>query len=194
MLTTDPWLEPWLRLVAERAGANPLLELGCGPGLDTAALQAAGHRIVAIDLSAESIAKARASVPSAEFHCQDLRAPFPASAAGANVVVASLSLHYFSGNETLALVERIFDLLSPAGLLLCRLNSTNDHHYGASGHPQIEPNYYLVDGEPKRFFDQADVQALFATGWRLLQLEERIVHRYAKPKSVWEVVLEKAGD
>ena len=26
-------------------------------------------------------------------------------------------------------------LLPPAGLLLCRLNSTNDHHFGASGHP-----------------------------------------------------------
>jgi SAM-dependent methyltransferase len=194
MSTTDPWLEPWLRLIAERAGAHPILELGCGPGLDTAVLQAAGHRIVAVDRSADSIARARASVPSAEFHCQDLRAPFPASAAGANVVVASLSLHYFSWNETLALVERIFDLLSPAGLLLCRLNSTNDHHYGASGHPQIEPNYYLVDGEPKRFFDRADMHALFATGWRVLHREERIVHRYAKPKSVWEAVLEKAGN
>jgi SAM-dependent methyltransferase len=190
---SDPWLEPWLPLVAERVGTRPILELGCGSGLDTSTLEGCGHRVVAIDLSSESIAKARTRVPSGEFYCQDLRAPFPSSASRVNVVIASLSLHYFPWDETLALVRKIFDVLAPAGLLFCRLNSTNDHHFGASGHPEIEANYYLVDGEPKRFFSKAGVQELFATGWHLLHVEERVVHRYAKPKTVWEVVLEKAA-
>jgi SAM-dependent methyltransferase len=190
---TDPWLEPWLRLVGERVGTQPILELGCGSGIDTSTLEAAGHRVVAVDLSPDSVGKARMRVPSGEFYCQDLRAPFPPSASGVNVVVASLSLHYFPWDETFALVRKIFDVLAPAGLLLCRLNSTNDHHYGAIGHPEIEPNYYLVDGQPKRFFGKSDIQALFAAGWRLLHLEERVIHRYANPKSVWEVVLEKAA-
>jgi SAM-dependent methyltransferase len=189
----DPWLEPWLPRIAERVGTRPILELGCGAGVDTATLAAAGHRVVAVDISFDSVAKARVRAPSGEFYCQDLRAPFPPSASRVNVVVASLSLHYFPWGETLALVRKIFDVLPPAGLLLCRLNSTNDHHYGASGHPEIEPNYYLVDGQPKRFFSKTAVQALFATGWRVLRLEERVVHRYAKPKSVWEVVLEKTA-
>jgi len=140
----DRWLERWLLLVAERVETQPILELGCGSGIDTSTLEAAGHRVVAVDLSEDSIAKAR------------VRAP-------------------------------------PAGVLLCRLNSTNDHHFGASGHPEIEPNYYLVDGQQKRFFSKAAVQELFATGWCVLHLEERVVHRYAIPKAVWEVVLEKAG-
>ena len=74
------------------------------------------------------------------------------------------------------------------GLLICRLNSTNDHHFGASGHPEIEKNYYLVHGEPKRFVDLAAVQALFAHGWSLLHAEERTVHRYGYPKVLWEIV------
>jgi len=115
----------------------------------------------AVDLSPESIAKARTRVPQAEFHCQDLRAPFPVDAAG--VVVASLSLHYFPWPETEALVGRIRSVLSPAGVLLCRLNSTNDHHFGASGHPPIDENFYLVDGEPKRFFDRAAADRLFSS-------------------------------
>jgi SAM-dependent methyltransferase len=189
----DPWLEPWLSLVADRVGTQPILELGCGSGSDTLTLDDAGHRVIAIDLSPDSIAKARARVPSGEFYCQDLRAPFPASASRINVVIASLSLHYFPWDETLELVRKILHVLAPAGLMLCRLNSTNDHHFGASGHPVIATNYYLVDGQPKRFFSKINVEELFATGWNLLHVEERVVHRYAKPKTVWEVVLEKAN-
>jgi hypothetical protein len=107
------------------------------------------------------------------------------------VVVASLSLHYFPWPETEALVERIRQLLVPSGILLCRLNSTNDHHFGASGHPRIDDDYYLVDGAPKRFFDRAAVDRLFSPGWRMLSVEERTIDRYDLPKSAWEVVLEK---
>ena len=188
--TDDPWLARWLKLIGERAGGLPVLELGCGGGRDTEVLAGAGHRVAAIDLSPDAIVRAQARAPHAAFHCQDIRAPFPVDAAG--VVVASLSLHYFPWPETETLVDRIRSLLSPAGLLLCRLNSTNDHNFGASGHPEIDENYYLVDGAPKRFFDRAAVDRLFSSGWRLLSAEERIIDRYERPKSAWEVVLEKA--
>lgn len=187
--TTDPWLKRWLLLVAARTSSQPVLELGCGGGRDTATLIEAGHRVVAVELSAEAVVRARERVPSAEFHCQDIRAPFPAERAG--VIVASLSLHYFPWLETEALAMRIRETLVPAGVLLCRLNSTNDHHFGASGHPPIAENYYLVDGAPKRFFDRASVDRLFASGWSTLGIEERMIDRYGHPKAVWEVVLER---
>ena len=192
-MRSDPWLDRWLPLVAERVGNRPVLELGCGAGLDTQVLAEAGHRVVAIDLSPSSIAQARARAPQCEFHCQDIRAPFPTSAVRVNVVAASLSLHYFAWSETCSIVARIHEVLAPMGLLICRLNSTNDHHYGASGHPEIEKNYYLVNGEPKRFFDLAAVHALFAHGWSLLHAEERIVHRCGHPKALWEVILERCA-
>lgn len=185
----DPWLQPWLALVRERAGSAPVLELGCGSGRDTATLVHAGCRVVGIDLSASAIAQARQAVPHAQFYPMDIQAPFPLGQAG--VVVASLSLHYFTWPETEALVERIRSILTPQGLLLCRLNSVNDHHYGASGHPKIDENYYLVDGEPKRFFDQEAVDKLFAKGWRVLSIAEHVIDRYTHPKAAWEVVLEK---
>ena len=189
--TKDPWLERWLLLIAERAAGLPILELGCGGGRDSAVLVAAGHEVVGVDLSAKAIANARQRVPSAAFHCQDIRAPFPVERAG--VVIASLSLHYFPWPETQALVERIRQRLVPSGVLLCRLNSTNDHHFGASGHPRIDDDYYLVDGEPKRFFDRAATVRLFGDGWRMLSLEEGLIDRYDHPKWVWETVLEKLG-
>jgi SAM-dependent methyltransferase len=190
-LKSDPWLGRWMALVKERAADLSLLELGCGSGQDTAALAQVCNRIFAVDLSPVAIATASAAAPMAQFFCQDVRAPFPTAAGQPAVVVASLSLHYFTWAETLQLAQRIHTALAPTGLLLCRLNSTNDHHYGASGHPEIEPHYYLVDGEPKRFFDHAAVQALFNGGWRVLSMQEQTIARYAKPKVVWEIILEK---
>ncbi|WP_422010850.1 class I SAM-dependent methyltransferase [Reyranella sp.] len=187
----DPWLARWLALIAGRAGGQPVLELGCGGGRDTATLAAAGHRVVAIELSPEASADARRRVPEAEIHCQDIRAPFPLTPGSVGVVVASLSLHYFDWPETSTLVKRVWTALRPDGVLLCRLNSTNDHHFGAVGHPEIERNFYLVDGAPKRFFDRDSVDRLFAHGWHPISVEEKVIDRYDHPKSVWEAVLER---
>lgn len=187
----DAWLHRWLPLIRERAGTSPVLELGCGSGEDTATLTDAGYSVVAVDLSTSAIAQAQARVPTAQFHCQDIRGPFPVPAASVGVVVASLSFHYFPWSDTLALVERARATLRPQGVLLCRLNSTNDHNYGASGHQRIDENFYSVNGEPKRFFDRASVGHLFATGWHMLAMEEAVIHKYAHPKVVWEVVLER---
>ncbi|MGD9883456.1 class I SAM-dependent methyltransferase [Reyranella sp.] len=186
----DPWLDCWLGLIGERAAGLPLLELGCGGGRDTAVLVAAGHSVVGLDLSPRAIANARARVPMAEFHCQDVRGAWPMPQAGA--VIASLSLHYFPWSETEALVNRIADVLRPGGLLLCRLSSTNDRNFGARDHPRIDEHFYSVDGAPKRFFDRAAVDRLFASGWRLLGAEELTIDRYDLPKVVWQVVLEKS--
>ncbi len=185
----DPWLDRWRPAVRERADGAPVLELGCGEGRDTRTLVEAGLSVVALDLSPEAVARAREAVPGAGFHVQDLREPFPLASAG--VVLASLSLHYFDWAETLALAARIRAVLPPGGLLLCRLNSTRDHHFGASGHPRIAEKYYLVVGVPKRFFDRPAVEALFREGWRALSTEEQVVERYSRPKVVWEVILER---
>ena len=176
-------------LIAVHAGGEPVLELGCGGGRDTATLVEAGHRVIAVELSADAVERAKERVPSADFHCQDIRAPFPIGDGRAGVVIASLSLHYFSWPETCLLVERVRRVLHPAGVLLCRLNSTNDHHFGASGHPEIEKDFYLVDGAPKRFFDRAAVDRLFSPGWRAISIEEKVIDRYDDPKAVWEVIL-----
>lgn len=74
------------------------------------------------------------------------------------------------------------------GLLLARFNSTHDYNYGASTtEPPIEPNLYFLGTMTKRFFDERSVRA-FLQGWDIQFLEENIIQRYEKPKSVWEVM------
>ncbi|OVE47874.1 class I SAM-dependent methyltransferase [Chromobacterium violaceum] len=189
----DPWLERWLPLLREAGRQGPVLEIGCGEGEDSQALAEVGVRLIAFDLSADAVAAASARAPGARFVCQDVRQAFPLGGERAGAVVASLSLHYFPWDETVEIVERIRDCLPPGGKLLCRLNATDDHHHGASGHPEIAPDFYLVDGEPKRFFDERSARALFANGWRILSLEHRVSGKYALPKALWEAALEKTG-
>ena len=184
----DAWLDRLLPEIGAHLRDRPVLELGCGDGIDTAILTEAGCRVLGIDISESALAEARVRAPSAEFYCQDVRAPFPIDASSAGIVVASLSLHYFPWEETLQLVERVHGVLAPGGLFLCRLNSTNDQNFGSIGHPGIEQNYYLVNGKPKRFFSQPEIERLFASGWSVRTLSEEVIHRYAKPKVVWQVV------
>lgn len=191
---TDPWLPRWLPLLRACAGDGPVLELGCAAGRDTATLVEAGLRVVAIELSSDALAQARERVPTgAAFHCGDFREAWPLeSEATVGAVLASLSLHYFAWDATLALVRRVHRVLRPGGVLLCRLNSVNDLHHGARGPSasgRDEDFFYVVDGIPKRFFDRAAVERLFADGWQLQHLEEVRVLRYDEPKVAWEAVL-----
>ncbi len=185
----DPWLQRWLPTIGAHANGKPVLEIGCGSGDDTRTLTAAGLQVVAFDLSAEAVDAARRQAPTARIEQRDIRDALPAHAGGYGVAIASLSRHYFSWAETLSIAGRIRQALAPDGLLLCRLNSTEDHHFGASGHPAIEPHYYRVDGSPKRFFDEAAVRAMFADGWTLVSLEHVHTDKYGPSKALWEAVV-----
>ena len=193
VLEGDPWLEEWLPALRTRTVLGPVLELGCGTGRDTRALLSAGCNVAAVDLSRTSLAVAKLAAPRATFYRQDVREPFPGSPPKYAAVVASLVLHYFPWSETVELVERVRAALVPGGLLLCRLNSTNDVHFGAQGHAQIEANYYSVNGEPKRFFSRESAGALFARGWAVQHIEEKVVHRYSQPKWLWEIAAQRVA-
>jgi trans-aconitate methyltransferase len=94
-MSEDPWLDRWRQPLREACGDAPVLELGCGRGRDTAVLLAAGPPVIALDLDGACLADARHRLPTAEFHQQDLRAPFPLGGRRVGAVVASLCLHYF---------------------------------------------------------------------------------------------------
>ena len=188
----DPWLKRWLPLVIEQAKLHPVLEIGCGSGDDTATLVAAGLSVHAFDLSKNSVALTRLRAPTATVECRDTRDPFPLAASTAGSVVASLTLHYFPWQQTVDLVDRVRQTLKPGGVFLCRLNSTEDHNFGANGHPIIEKNYYMVDGQPKRFFDEPGIDELFAAGWVVLSKEHMVTRKYVRQKALWEVIAQRS--
>ena len=66
----DTWSE---RLLQRLAPSSAVLDLGCGPGVPTAAVFAsAGHRVVGVDISPRQIELARRNVPQSSFVVSDL--------------------------------------------------------------------------------------------------------------------------
>lgn len=185
----DPWLDRWIPELLRRSADKPVLEVGCGSGDDTVTLLRSGLQVIAFDISPKAVDKAKLAAPAASVFVQDvLSFPFPLEGSQLNVIIASLSLHYFGWPQTVSLVARIHDALVPGGLLLCRVNSTEDTHFGSVGHPEIEPGLFMVNGKPKRFFNREAIGSLIGKGWHLLSLEHRLTYKYEHPKRLWEVV------
>ena len=188
----DFWIERWLKLLRAAGGSGRVLELGCANGRDTAWLAGQGFRVVGTDISLDALRQCAAAVPNVGVIRHDLRKPLPFADGTFGAVISSLSLHYFPWAETRGAMAEIRRVLKPPfGVMLCRLNSTRDVHYGsASGAREIERHFYEVPGpfgDRKRFFDRDDVHNLFE-GWKVLSCVERTIVRYEKPKVVWEVV------
>jgi SAM-dependent methyltransferase len=193
---SDRWMQRWLPQLHDAAGGTPILELGCDTGGDTAWLLDQGFDVIGTDISEPALRRCKTAAPQANLLLHDLRQPLPFRDASFGVVVASLCLHYFDWRTTVAAVAEIRRCLRPQGLLLCRLNSTDDVQHGAMQGIEIEPHYFRQDAhyaDCKRFFDAADLDRLFTPqDWQPVNREEREVRRYAKPKIAWELVLRRA--
>ena len=186
----DAWLERWRRfLEADREA--PILDLGCGAGYDARSLTRWNFRVVAADFSEKALESTRRLAPNAETENVDLTRGLPFAASSFGAIIASLSLHYFSWQKTEEILEDVRRCLVPDGYLLARLNSTNDAHYTAAQKVKLGPNYYLVEGNPKRLFDRQSVDALFARGWHPVSITERATNPYGSEKTLWEIVARK---
>ncbi len=195
VMNRDSWLTQWLPVFDELLVDQPILELGCGHGLDTAQLVSQGYQVVATDVSDRQLADCGMRAPGAILMRHDLRQPLPFPDAHFPVVIASLCLHYFPWQQTVAIVDEIHRCIPNGGLLLCRVNSTQDVHFGATDNPVIdwehEGAFYQVRDRQKRFFTEKSVWSLFANGWQMVSLSETTIDRYAKDKTVWEAILRR---
>jgi len=186
-MRNDLWLEKWLDLIEKKSAGGRVLELGCGSGWDTVDLLAAGCKVTAMDISRERAAECALSAKGADILQTDISKQLPVAKDSAAVIIASLSLHYFSWDVTLQIASEIRRCIKTDGLLLARFNSLNDRHHGAGSALEIEPNFYNVGTGTKRFFDEDSVR-VFLQGWDIQFLEENVIDRYRKPKYVWEAM------
>ncbi|MFK7997889.1 MAG: trans-aconitate 2-methyltransferase [Granulosicoccus sp.] len=188
----DNWLDRWFATIRSASNGQEILELGCGEGRDTRQLWEAGLQVIGVDKSKDAIDIAAPRNPGCSFHIGDIRSYLANGNAYYPAVIASLCLHYFTWEETLEIVGKIHSSLIDGGLLLVRVNSTDDVNYGSVGNKEIETNFYQVGDREKRFFDENALESIFFTeDWDLLLREKNTIYRYEKPKSVWELVLSK---
>ena len=177
------WLEPWMNELLVHTKGKPLLELGSGGGIDSQKLTSYGFEVVSVDLRLDALAQCRAIEGCFPINA-DISAKFPFPDSSFSFILASLSLHYFSWRETNSIMEEIRRVLAENGMLLIRVNSTEDVNFGAGTGEEIERNYYLIDGQRKRFFERRDVE-LMLQGLRPGELWHETIDRYGKEKNVW---------
>lgn len=169
----------WLESYTEMLKGKAVLELGCGPGIDSKVLSQFSDFLVSCDLAPKH--GIQGSVLTLD-HSKKL--PFKSDSF--DTVVASLCLHYFSFERTKEIIAEISRLLRPHGSFICRLNSYKDINYGATGHAEIEPGLFNVNGQQKRFFQEKEIEALWASDYSLHELSLKRIDRYQKAKYVYE--------
>lgn len=180
----DDWLELFDRAIEQCK--TPIIDLGCGSGNDTKYLIERGKKVIPCDYSTQAIENIKKNFPEVErTECFDMRNGLPFEDNFTSIIIADLSLHYFSKEDTRKLLDEIKRVLKKDGILLFRVNSVNDVNHGAGQGEEIERHYYkTTDGRYKRFFDNEDISSFFE-GWEVLYINEEQMTRYEKTKELW---------
>lgn len=131
--------------------SGKLLDLGAGLGQDSAYFAEHGYEVIAIDLNVDRLSE----LANQQFALEqvDLRKPLPYADESFDVVYAHLSLHYFDSATTDRIFDEIHRILKPEGVLAFLTNSTDDPEYNTGR--VIEPDYFEIDGTPKRYLNTA---------------------------------------
>ena len=116
----DLWTGHLLRRLSP---TSTVLDLGCGPGIPTAAAFAeAGHHVVGVDISPRQIELARRNVPKASFVLADVT-EFDTEPASFDAAMALFSLTHVPRDRYPALFERLVGWLRPGGWFLASMGT-----------------------------------------------------------------------
>lgn len=182
----DDWMWIFDKTIKEARG--PVIDLGCGDGNDTIYLLNRGKEVVPCDGSINAVLNMRRNFPEVkESICFDMLTVFPFANSSIDLMVADLSLHYFTREDTIKILKEIRRVLANRGHLLFRVNSMNDVNHGAGQGLEIEQHLYMTeDGRYKRFFDNKDIYEIFNI-FDIKYVREETMKRYKLDKKTFVV-------
>lgn len=186
----DDWLDSYLSQIIESYDDTPIIDLGCGLGNDTLYLLEKGFKVISCDKSKVALEYIQSQINNTQTLKVDIKKKLPFGDSKISVLIADLSLHYFSDEETKNIMREIKRVLKPSGILISRVNSIDDFNYGALSENILENHYYLFDGYKKRFFDEQDIVKYFSIVGNT-NYKSTTMLRYKMPKIVYEVVTRK---
>ena len=144
--------------------------------MNTFHLHSLGIETIACDFSQSALDGLKRLIPNVSVLCFDVTRGLPFLPESVDVVIADLSLHYFSDEVTRQIIEEIKRILRPDGLLLCRVNAFEDG-FDPSSFEKIETDYFLINGCTKRFFTAQTLQGYF-TNWKIIKVEGQKTQKY----------------
>ena len=190
--TYSVWLDDKLDLI-KKCG-SVILDLGCGNGEDTKFLLDLGFNVISADFSNASISEV-SSIPGSHpmiFDMSDESEWKKLEDNSIGTVIANLSLHYFDSQTTKMIMFNIKRILKSPGLLIARVNSSEDENFGAKDGDQVEPDFYINNerGITKRFFTKAAINEYFSI-FNIKSITSKEVLYIGKPKKIFEIICEK---
>lgn len=185
----DLWLDKYESILI-KSKDTPIIDLGCGFGNNTLYLKERSYEVVSCDFSEKVLKKLSTFIDNLTTKCFDLKDGLPFQDNYTKMIISDLSLHYFTWDDTKKILKEIERVLKTDGVLLCRVNSTNDINYGAGKGIKLEENFYDINGNLKRFFNEEQLKDLFKD-WEIQYINETQLNRYHLSKIAWELLLKK---
>ena len=179
----DGWLDKYF---VDKADRGTIIELGCGWGDDTSFLSKTECRLISCDYSEEALRNVKERYPAVTVNRFDLRDSFPFENTMADIVVASLCLHFFADSDMRRILAEVRRVIKPDGLFLCRLNSENGRMRGIVGETKLAPGLYMTKDGLKRFYTEDMIKNVFV-GWEINCIREYETEKFSKNKYLFEL-------
>jgi len=141
-----------------------ILELGAGQGQDTRFFAENCFFVESTDISQEAlkINKDKLTNDLREYvniSSFDMTKKFPCQDGEFDVVYAHLSIHYFDVVTTNEIIDEIYRVLKPGGIVAVLNNSVNDPQYKQG--EEIEEDYFIIKDKKKRFLSVDSTRSFF---------------------------------
>lgn len=184
---SDDWLDKY-SVMLQSTNNIPILDIGCGLGNDTLYLLNRGFNVISCDFSEKALNKLMSLNSNVKTKCFNIKDGLPFEDKSVNIIISDLSLHYFPWVETEYILTEFYRVLDNNGKIFCRVNSTKDINYGAGIGLEIEENFYINNGNSKRFFDKNQIYQLFKN-WTIKNIVETSISRYGSDKIIWDLAI-----
>lgn len=179
----DGWLQTFDKEINECK--TPIIDLGCGAGADTMYLLEIGKEVIPCDYYINAINNIKKLPELKEIKHFDMTKEIPLNDNFTDIIIADLTLHYFSEEQTFNILEEIKRILKPNGLLIFRVNSTRDTNFMPNNMLEIEHNFYETSDGYKRFFNEEDINKFFEK-WNIVYINQEDMGRYGHTKILWK--------
>ncbi len=187
--TYDNWLADYEAEIEKCETA--IVDLGCGLGNNTYFLIGKGKEVLACDYSEVAIETLQKDVPQVKTKLFDMAQKFPIENNYTDIVIADLSLHYFTEEVTKKVIVEIKRILKPNGVLLFRVNSIHDDNYMLKQNT-LDKDFFWEETQQKskRVFQEKNIREFFAD-WKIEKVKEEKMLRYELEKIVWNCAVRK---
>lgn len=189
ILKYDEWLEEFKTTID--AVNTEIIDLGCGvTGNNTLYLLNRNKKVISCDFAEEALKVVATHIPNSRTLLFDMTERFPFEDNFTDLIIADLSIHYFSKQVTINIINEIKRVLKNNGYLIFRVNSTKSTEYKEIKETSLEDNYYFIKGITKRFFSEKDILNFFYD-WNIEFMKEENMDRWSDDKIVWKVMVKK---